>query len=159
MICQYCLKNEATFHIQKILNNDLVEIHLCYDCSKKELNKDNENGIDDKVHRILEGLLDKNNKAKVDNNNIVCVKCGISLHDFETKGILGCPECYNTFKDTIIKNVKKSRVIYRKDKKLKETSKVDYLEIELKKAVEAEDFERAALIRDRIKQCKKRGNK
>ncbi len=154
MICQYCLKNEATFHIQKILNNDLVEIHLCYDCSKKELDRDSENGIDDKVHRILEGLLAGNNKSKFDNSSIICEKCGTTLHDLESKGVLGCPECYDSFKDYISKYIKKNNLIYSRERK-SESSKIDFLEIELKRAVEAEDFERAALIRDKIKQCKR----
>lgn len=40
---------------------------------------------------------------------IKCAKCGTSLRDFETNGILGCIECYNTFSDQISRFVMKSQ--------------------------------------------------
>lgn len=40
---------------------------------------------------------------------IKCPKCGTSLRDFETSGILGCIECYNTFNDQISRFLKKSQ--------------------------------------------------
>ena len=158
MICQYCRKNEATYHLQKIINNSIVEIHLCYDCSKKELQKKSENGIEEKINTILEGLLKSDTKIKDNGSVITCRTCGTNFNEFEKNGLLGCPECYITFKDLIInKFLKNKKVTYHeKNTHILQDSKIDILELELKKAVELEDFERAAILRDKIKQYKKR---
>jgi len=158
MICQYCQKNEAVYHLQKIINNSIVEIHLCYDCSKKELQKKIENGIEDKISTILEGLLRSGTKIKENSNSFSCVSCGTTYAEFEKNGLVGCPECYVAFKDIISSKYLSNRnvIYYERKKNFMEYSKIDILELELKKAVELEDFERAAILRDKIKQCKKR---
>ena len=157
MICQYCQKNEATFHLQKIINNSIVEIHLCYDCSRKELQKDVESGIEEKVHTIVEGLLESGDRVKEINKTIGCNICNTTLNDFEKNGLLGCPECYSVFKNVITKKYIKDKSIkyYEKKERITQNSRIGFLEIELKKAVQSEDFEKAAILRDEIKQYNK----
>ena len=38
-----------------------------------------------------------------------CPKCGTSLKDFESTGLLGCIECYNTFNESIMREMLKNR--------------------------------------------------
>ncbi|RKY02851.1 MAG: hypothetical protein DRP55_02290 [Spirochaetes bacterium] len=158
MICQYCQKNEATYHLQKIINNSIVEIHLCHDCSKKELRKKHENGIEDKINTILEGLIKSDTRIKENNNAVFCGVCGTTYADFEKKGLFGCSECYISFRGIIKSKYIADKKVEYNEKKLteKKHSKIDILELELKKAVELEDFERAAILRDKINQCRKR---
>ena len=40
---------------------------------------------------------------------IKCPKCGTTLKDFETTGLLGCIECYNTFNESVMRNLMKSQ--------------------------------------------------
>ena len=39
------------------------------------------------------------------NTKIRCPKCGTTLKDVETNGTVGCIECYNTFNETILKDI------------------------------------------------------
>jgi protein-arginine kinase activator protein McsA len=39
------------------------------------------------------------------NSALTCPKCGMSLREFENKGIVGCIECYNTFGDYVTKEM------------------------------------------------------
>lgn len=41
------------------------------------------------------------------NTKIRCPRCGTSLRDIESGGQLGCIECYNTFNESIMKNILK----------------------------------------------------
>jgi protein-arginine kinase activator protein McsA len=41
------------------------------------------------------------------NTKIRCPRCGTSLRDIESGGQLGCIECYNTFNESILKNILK----------------------------------------------------
>ena len=41
------------------------------------------------------------------NAKIRCPRCGMTLRDIEAAGQLGCIECYNTFNETIMKNILK----------------------------------------------------
>ncbi|MCR5616604.1 MAG: UvrB/UvrC motif-containing protein [Saccharofermentans sp.] len=41
------------------------------------------------------------------NTKIRCPRCGTSLRDIEAGGQLGCIECYNTFNESIMKNILK----------------------------------------------------
>ena len=41
------------------------------------------------------------------NTKIRCPKCGTTLKDVETNGTVGCIECYNTFNETILKDILK----------------------------------------------------
>lgn len=39
------------------------------------------------------------------NSALTCPKCGMSLREFENKGMVGCIECYNTFGDYVTKEM------------------------------------------------------
>ncbi|MCR4688185.1 MAG: hypothetical protein K5745_01390 [Saccharofermentans sp.] len=43
------------------------------------------------------------------NSRITCPKCGMSMREFENKGRVGCIECYNTFKEYLIKEMKRQQ--------------------------------------------------
>ena len=40
---------------------------------------------------------------------IKCPKCGTTLKEFESTGLLGCIECYNTFNDQIMRSLMKTQ--------------------------------------------------
>ena len=44
------------------------------------------------------------------NSALTCPKCGMSLREFENKGIVGCIECYNTFGDYVTKEMFRQQV-------------------------------------------------
>jgi len=88
-----------------------------------------------------------------------CARCGFSQADFKKTGRLGCPECYKTFADGLaglLKTMHKgTRHVGKAPEALKQTrERADRLKAfqkKLNKAVESEDFELAAQLRDQIK--------
>ena len=62
------------------------------------------------------------------NTKIRCPKCGTTLKDVETNGTVGCIECYNTFNETILKDIlKRQGSSEYKGRKPGETSKIESL--------------------------------
>ena len=91
---------------------------------------------------------------------IKCARCGFTQADFKKAGRLGCPECYKTFNDPLeglLKTMHKgTRHVGKVPESLKQTrdlsDRLKTLQKKLSKAIEQEDFEEAAILRDEIKQ-------
>ncbi len=89
-----------------------------------------------------------------------CPKCGFTQADFKKAGRLGCADCYATFAEGLeglLKTMHKgTRHIGKVPQSLQQSrdlaERLKVLEKKLAKAVEEENFEQAALLRDEIKQ-------
>jgi protein arginine kinase activator len=159
MICQVCQKKDALFHIPKIINNEIAYIHLCKVCANNNNLHDIANGLDDKLNFLLEGLLtsSKGNK-KGSLPGLKCTVCKTTLKDFQKEKLLGCPSCYEVFSDYLLKKSDDGPAVYTRQQPDAELPKrLDFYKKELKKAVEKEDFEKAAVLRDKINKCENEG--
>lgn len=58
---------------------------------------------------LTNGLMGSSVELDFGNNKIRCPKCGTSLRELDSKGVLGCIECYNTFNETVLKNILKKQ--------------------------------------------------
>jgi protein arginine kinase activator len=158
MLCDQCGENEAIIHLTTIQNNQLTTSHLCEDCAA-------EKGMEPSVtagNLPLTDFLTQTGKALAESGIVAgpCAYCGMKLEEFKKKGRLGCPHCYVTF-DTHLRNL--LRRLHGNSQHIgkvylppnpSETQRQDRLaglRRKLDHAVEAEDFEQAARIRDMIK--------
>ncbi len=163
MLCDVCKKNEATVHLTQIVENKMQTIDLCETCSKAK-------GVDDPTGFSLASLLvglgaaqDESTptEAAETTEETRCAKCGFSAADFKKAGRLGCSECYSTFADqldgllkTMHKGTKHAGKVPGGAKTRDTAEKVLQLQAQLEQAVQTEDFERAAVLRDEIKKLK-----
>jgi protein arginine kinase activator len=94
----------------------------------------------------------------------VCGVCGATFEDFINGGKLGCPDCYDTFRDRmrgVLKNIQGSVKHTGKGsdeaRRLKaqtapkELTEEEKLKNELELAIKNEEYEKAAELRDKIK--------
>lgn len=171
MKCIECNQQPATLHFTKFIDGTKKEIHLCQTCAIKR-----EEAIVDEsytLHDLLTGLfnfdagqVDINMQAvqKEQQNKLVCSNCELSFKDFRRLGKFGCSDCYSSFEsklDPILKRVhsgntrhigkipKRSGGVLHKKKEL-----ASYRN-DLEKLIIEENFEEAAVIRDRIKEIEK----
>ena len=167
MICDECKKNQASTHLTKIVNGKKEEIHLCESCSKN--NK--EFGLDSpfSIHQLLAGLLDNISEGtkKVDySNEIKCETCGTTYSRFKHTGKFGCSECYDSFSNQLSPLLKRihghenhvGKVPKKTGGLIKTKREIIKLKSELNFAVEKEEFEKAAELRDKIKDLQKKIN-
>ena len=91
----------------------------------------------------------------------VCRGCGMSADEVVSSGELGCPECYATFSGTILTafpshaSVYSGRMPSRRRARLDREKNLNELRVKLRRAVDSEDFELAATLRDNIKALEK----
>jgi protein arginine kinase activator len=89
---------------------------------------------------------------------LVCPQCGFTQPDFKKTGRLGCPQCYVTFSEglgVILKDMHKGvshkgKVPSRAARTEAFQSKLKSLHVELQAAVQSENYEVAASLRDQI---------
>lgn len=168
MFCEECGNKQATVHMKKIINNHITEFHLCEECAQKNSNINFDTSFS--IQNFLAGLLDSSYEGPVKIEHIkalTCDKCGLSYSKFRQTGKFGCSNCYSSFRDKLIpvfrkihghdfhvgKVPKKAEVIVNTERK------IDKLRKELDLAVNKEEFEKAAQLRDEIKnlQCNLEG--
>lgn len=162
-LCDICQKNDATITITRVdKEGKSVEIHLCAKCALQK-------GIGDTVKShisIIEILAELKNKIKEEDRKLVCPRCKISYADFKRFGRLGCEYCYEAFAQVLLPLIQRihgsTKHIGRRPssgrKEIKIKFEVKKLRDELKQAIMAEDYEKAARIRDQIRQAESRIN-
>jgi protein arginine kinase activator len=90
----------------------------------------------------------------------VCSLCGSTSEDIARTGRVGCAVCYETFSKVLSPYITRihgntshsGRIPVGAGGKIRLRRKLDALKADLRRAVEAEEFERAAVLRDEIKQ-------
>jgi len=162
MVCSACGQNEATIHLTEILNNQMVEIHLCEACADQK-------GTDFKVHfdfnKLLASLADFGAELKAEEGHrMACRACGMTAEEFGRTGRLGCAECYQMFERLLLPLLKRvqrdvrhlGKVPQRASGAAKRSVTLRELYERLQKCIEAEAFEEAAGIRDEISRLEQR---
>ena len=161
MLCEICGKNEATVHYTEIINNEMTEMHLCEGCAreKEAIIKPHFPLAD-----LLAGLTDFKVPLTVEKGKAgKCPRCGLAYADFRKMGRLGCGQCYYTFKDSLsllLKRVHGSsehvgKVPASADKEAGAGRALRELRERLHQAIQKEEFEEAATLRDRIREMEK----
>lgn len=153
MKCQNCGKKQATVTYYEDINGKKQEYHFCNDCAKKYgIEISNFTGF----HDIFSPML--LNFSNLYPSDIVCNKCGYTLEEYSKTGMLGCPNCYDTFKgildDILIRMHGKNRHISLNNKSTKKDDKKEKLELlksKIQDCIKEEKYEEAAKIRDEIR--------
>lgn len=160
MLCQSCNKNKATIHFTKIVNGDIEERHICDSCAKA--NKEFDFEFPFPFHKLFTGLLGVTQVDEIDQPNfkkINCPTCGLDYKRFIESGKFGCAKCYEVFTDEIeilLKNihghsVHTGKIPIKSEEKILQKREIENLKIELQECIRIEDFEKAAILRDEIK--------
>ncbi len=163
MVCDICGKNEATVHLTEIVNDKMTKLHLCEECAKEKGAEMEEHfGLND----LLAGLADLGATTEPSIiESIKCPSCGFTYHDFKKVGRLGCGNCYEAFKKQLGPLLKRihgadrhvGKIPVTVGKTVKDTRTLQELKMQMEKAIQSEEFEEAARIRDQIKELEKIG--
>jgi protein arginine kinase activator len=157
MLCERCKKNEAVYHISKIVYNKKVDLHICEQCAI-ELEEISSPLSFQNIISELMGYTNKPHETEK-HYDLRCSNCGTYYSEFKTGGLLGCSECYHSFVDSlnpVLKRIQGSvkhvgKIPRSRGKARTDTSWFDGLQIRLQNAIENEEYEAAAKIRDEIK--------
>ena len=167
MKCEFCNKEKATIHLTQVVNGEMKKLNLCQECAKN-------NGIDlnspISITDVLMGIDKKNPRNKILDTlteyDLTCSRCNMSRAEFSKKARLGCPNCYKVFSaelKTITQAMHHSnnhigKIPSKQISKIKISKQLSTLKKEIKLAINNEDYEAAAEIRDKIKNIGKSFN-
>lgn len=154
--CEKCKQREATVHLTEIVEGQKIEYHFCQECAHAE-------GVTIQAQlplgKVLEGLA-LQSQAEKELAAIRCPVCGMSFLEFRQHQLLGCPNDYEAFDAVLTPLLARAhegatahvgKIPVNAAEAERRQSRLLRLRGELKQAVRAEDYERAAALRDDIK--------
>lgn len=164
MRCQDCNEKDSTVSMTQIINNEKVIVNLCRECAAKRGFHSPLDSIPFPLANLLTGMLaptpsSKKTAQAVGLPDLTCSQCGLSFSEFSRLGRFGCGQCYHIFREKLQGLLRKIHgsslhrgklppMLSEDGNAIKEQER---LQAELDRAIEAEDFERAADLRDKIK--------
>ena len=160
MLCDNCRERDAVVHLTQIVENAVSQLHLCEKCAAAK-------GVETTVavpkHPLGEFLSQVQQQASVGGRGDAarCHFCSSTMKDFRATGRLGCAHCYQAFETSLrdlLRRVHNSgRHVGRRYEPpappmSEKLSLLGELRQRLRRAIENEEFELAADLRDRIRE-------
>lgn len=161
MKCEMCHQHEATIAYTHVVESEKKTLHLCSACVSQQKARENPKqqaadgpAVAKKVKAELKQL-DGEGEADAQ-----CTCCGMSYEEFKKAGRFGCHVCYEAFEDQLVRLMKRIHgTVGHQGKGLVERrepfdpgEELEKLREELQAAVAAEAYEKAAGLRDRIRE-------
>ena len=159
MQCEGCKKAQATVTVTEVVANVKREIHLCEECARERGGvlkaAGGGAGIPGFVMKALEALTG----GSRDTTTARCSGCDITIQDFRKSGKLGCRLCFSTFEREISNLLNRihgttghrGKTPARASDRRASAGAIELLRRQLLEAVDAEAYERAAALRDRLR--------
>jgi protein arginine kinase activator len=156
LLCERCQQAKATVHITDTVPQK-QERHLCEDCAEKE------GVIIKQPHPTSNEILQQFLKHKAGlsrSEDLTCSRCGTTFREFQTKGQLGCPHDYEAFRKVLMPLIERAhegaaqhvgKVPSTAGETVRKQAGLMRLRRQLQDAVEQEDYEVAARVRDQIR--------
>jgi len=163
MLCEECRERPATVHVTQVTNGDRTEKNLCETCARAsgELEIWGVGPVSFNINSLLAGLMSLEQAAPTPKSRgAACPTCGSDYRRFAEGGRLGCADCYQTFNRHIAPLLKRihgnpvhqGKLPSRGAQAMSRKRQLLELRAEIKLMVDQEQFERAAELRDRIKE-------
>jgi protein arginine kinase activator len=157
MKCQFC-GSDATVHLTRIVKKQKLEVHLCQTCAEKHQAPASELSLSS----ILESLIGQHVSPVAEElGRLICPTCGIKYMEFRADGRLGCPADYEVFRAGLVpilqrihRATRHAGKVPRRRADVPQGPGIDLLDLrqQFRRAVETENYERAAALRDLIRQ-------
>lgn len=157
--CERCAKRPATMQVTQVVQNESRQLRLCETCAADLGFAAPGLPASFPLGDFLAQLGEPPVRAS-DGGDPACAFCRLTLTEFRETGRLGCPHCYSSF-DAHLRGLFRrvhgavqhtGKVYLPPDPTLGErTRRLEGLRRRLERAIDAEDFERAALLRDQIR--------
>ena len=159
MLCQNCEKTQASVHLLDIIppDGEKRERHLCEQCAAEE-------GVTAQKHESINSILDsfiKHAAGVQKMSDSPCDECGTSFREFRSQGLLGCPRCYDAFEKPLMALIERAHEgathhVGKSPARLGGEpsihTRLAKARRQIKDAVEHEDYELAARLRDEMKE-------
>ncbi len=169
MLCEICKKRTATVFYNENMNGKMRAFSLCGECAAKLREKGDIRDITSMVGSFADPFSDLHDElfhgffgipaGKAVSPSKKCPECQSSYADIEKSGKVGCPACYTAFEDELSRLIRSvhgttshtGNVPARHRAKKEREDLLKQKKQELRDAVQKEDYERAAALRDEVR--------
>jgi protein arginine kinase activator len=159
MLCESCGNAEASIQVTRVVNNEMRVLHLCESCAAEQ-------GLDpgpgtggnlplvDFLAQISAGAAEESPPTGR------CPTCGLTPAQLKQTGRLGCATCYVHFEPHLRSLLRRLHggtqhagkvAVPPESEDADRRVRMDALRRSLQRAVDSEDFEHAASLRDQIR--------
>ncbi|MBR3929128.1 MAG: UvrB/UvrC motif-containing protein [Clostridia bacterium] len=162
MMCDECGVRPATIHLTTFADGEKKEKNLCATCLTKY--KMNLPAMDlTNLAGILGGFIEKALSGKKEEDDTaysaVCESCGLDYKQFKRNGMLGCADCYKAFREPLEEMLSRmhgnaqhvGRIPGGMNSQVSLRLQIDKLKQQLARAISEEEYEKAAVLRDQIR--------
>lgn len=162
MLCQICNKKTAIIHLTEINDGIRSEMHVCQNCAIEQgIAAKSQVSINELLSDLLAVQPSDEELFGPSDKKVSCPNCGFTLGHFRKEGVLGCPYDYELFESSLLPLIEKAhngktrhcgKVPSKTPQQTKKQTECLNLRHQLDVAVQNEDYELAAKLRDQIKQ-------
>jgi len=161
MLCEKCGINHASTHIKTVVNGISKEYNLCAQCALAGGYTTNS------LTGMLASMFGDISKYESPVQSKRCSVCNASFSDIAKSGKAGCSECYTAFYEELLPYLKRVHGSTNHVGKIPnsaplmvkpQTETVEDLRNEWSRLIAEENYEQAAVIRDKIKEMEGKGN-
>lgn len=161
MSCEQCHEREAVIHLTQIVNEQVTTLHLCERCAAEKGVESPGSQPKTPLGTFLAAMgQELPEQAPAPRAGENCPRCGGTLQDFRESGRLGCSDCYRTFEVPLRDLLRRlhgsthhlgERYTDHETAPPVQRGQAAELREQLRLAVETENFELAAELRDRLR--------
>lgn len=151
-------------HVTEVRDGETHKLHLCHECGLKYLNMPNTEvkNTTSQVRAMENGEI-ASEVFTDDQLHVPCPKCGTTAASILQNQQVGCDVCY-TFHPSLQNSVKANQRVppgraarhtgKSPSSRFKMNDQIKRLEQKMKEAIKAEEYEKASVLRDAIKELK-----
>ena len=152
------VENGKQLSITKIINNEKHEYNLCKTCAHSMNTFKEDYSFD--FHKFFSGMLENEFPLTPQIiGELQCPLCKMTYSTFKKHGKVGCDQCYKTFAEYLSPLIRRihggdrhtGKVPNNAARDIRLRKEIEELKKRLQQAVENEEYELAAKIRDEIK--------
>ncbi len=160
MLCSRCKQRPANVYFSQNINGNTQEYEVCSECAK-ELGLLEGTGSMFNLNHFLGDFFGAAPGLGVAPTK-ACSHCGTTYREFSNNGMFGCSHCYEAFSDYLPELMNRlhgaqQHIAPQQAAENDKQDKIGQLKAQIQHAIEQEDYERAAKLRDEIKQLEQRG--
>lgn len=156
MKCQNCGKNQVNVRYMQVINGKKTELNLCEDCANEmNLGMNFKFGFENEIESFFDNFMEPELLSMPsfmgENSLMRSLRRLNSMPAFDD----GYNDFPNDLDETLSKIQKKSALSFKKKNEKKQVFELDTLKNELQECIKKEEYEKAAVLRDKIKKLEK----
>ncbi len=164
MKCEKCGEKNASFFYKVEVNGHATDLALCHTCAAKaglfgaHKAEPFPGLFTGEIQDLFGDIFEFSHKSPLA-SPLSCPQCGSTWQELAKAGRVGCPECYATFGEQLSGSIRAihgnathtGKAPAKRREATEKRSRLEKLKKELAQAIETENFEDAARLRDEIR--------